>query len=441
LTEPSARKLWPFRLPLPFRGEHRRGFAWSFVDQGLSSATNFGLSVLAGRLLGATGLGTVSVAFSVYLIALVLQRSLLTGILLAFTSALDSEQRARTAGMGLTLSLLAGVVTTTIALVLGSVVPGFGRTGLLLVAPWLVVLLLQDFWRSLLFRERRASAACANDGAWLVIMAAALPVAFVLKTQWAVMTVWGLGALAAAVLGFLQTRVSPSRIRSAWSWWHKEAWSFARWNASAAMVVNLGGTAGRFVLAAIVGARALGGFRAVESLFAPLSVIAPALILPGLPAVARAYTVGFRRARDMAIAISGIAVASALLFFAFLFLGGWRLLPFLFGESFTQYRHLLLPMAVNQVFSAAGIGFGPLIMVQRRGGVLLLTRLIAVITGIGITAVSAILYGLTGATWAFAASSLISTLTLALGAIREPRRNGGVVPTIDAGLTTETIID
>jgi len=94
-----------FRLPPPLREGDRRGFAWSFVDQGFSSATNFALSVLAGRLLGPTGLGAVALAFSIYTVALVLQRSLLTSILLAFTSALDPTDRAWTARVGLTLSV------------------------------------------------------------------------------------------------------------------------------------------------------------------------------------------------------------------------------------------------------------------------------------------------------------------------------------------------
>ena len=64
--------------------------------------------------------------------------------------------------------------------------------------------------------------------------------------------------------------------------------------------MNLGGTVGRFVVAGILGAGAVGGLRSVESLFAPLTVIGPALNLPGLPAVARAYKRGFRQARKMA---------------------------------------------------------------------------------------------------------------------------------------------
>lgn len=411
-----------FRLPPPLREGDRRGFAWSFVDQGFSSATNFALSVLAGRLLGPTGLGAVALAFSIYTVALVLQRSLLTSILLAFTSALDPTDRAWTARVGLTLSVMFGATATVVVLLLGLVLSGFGRTVLFLIAPWLVVLLLQDFWRNLLFREGRGAAAAANDGIWFACMAAAVPLALTFETEWAVISVWGLGALAGALIGFFQVRALPSPLGAAFAWWHREGWPFARWNASAAIIVNLGGTVGRFVVAGILGAGAVGGLRSVESLFAPLTAIGPALNLPGLPAVARAYKRGFREARNMAMAISGIAVAAALVYFGFLLLGGWRLLPLLFGQSFDQYRDLLLPVALSQVFAATGIGLGLLITVQRRGRFLLLSRIIVVTIGVAITAFGAIEYGLIGATWASAVATLILALTVAVAAIREPRR-------------------
>jgi O-antigen/teichoic acid export membrane protein len=436
LTGPEARRLHS-RLPPLLAGERRR-FAWSFVDQGFSSATNFALSVLAGRLLGPSGLGAVALAFSIYTIALVLQRSLLTSILLAFTSALDPADRARTARVGLTLSLVSGVTATVVVLLLGLLVSGFGRTVLLLIAPWLIVLMLQDFWRSLLFREGRGAAAAVNDGLWFVCMAAAVPLALNFKTEWAVISVWGLGALTGSAVGFLQVRLSPAPVLAAFSWWHKEGWPFARWNASAAIVVNLGGAASRFVVAGILGAGAVGGLRSVESLFAPLSAIGPALNLPGLPAVARAYRRGFRQARKMAVTISGIAIAAAVLYFAFLFLGGWHLLPLLFGQSFDRYRNLLLPVALSQIFSATGIGLGLLITVQRRGRFLLLSRVVVVTIGIAITAVGAIEYGLIGATWASAIASFILAVTVAVAAIREPRSTETGAATIDGDAMTQS---
>ena len=120
-----------------------------------------------------------------------------------------------------------GVTATVVVLLLGLVVSGFGRTVLLLIAPWLVVLLLQDFWRNLLFREGRAAAAAANDGIWFACMAAAVPLALNFKTEWAVISVWGLGALAGAVIGFLQARVLPFPRAAAFAWWHREGWPFA----------------------------------------------------------------------------------------------------------------------------------------------------------------------------------------------------------------------
>jgi O-antigen/teichoic acid export membrane protein len=222
-------------------------------------------------------------------------------------------------------------------------------------------------------------------------------------------------------LGFAQTRLRPSPIREAIRWWRTQAWPFGRWNGAATIVVNVASNASAFIIAGILGARALGGFRAVQSLFAPLSVIAPSLALPGLPAVARAYSLGFRPARDLALRVSAIAVAVSLSFFAVLFLGGWRLLPLLFGSAFERYRAIIPAMAVGQVLAAAGIGFPLLIKVQQRGRFLLTARLIATILGVIVVTIGAAVNGLMGATWGLAGASLIATAAVAVGAI-EPRR-------------------
>jgi len=323
-------------------------------------------------------------------------------------------------------------------LAFGLLLPGTGGAAFLLVAPWLVGSLLQDFWRNLLFRDRRPSAAAANDGVWLLVMVVTLPVAWIFRSEWAVMAVWGLGACGGAVLGFMQTRTAPSPIRDAWRWWRKEAWPFGRWNAAAEVVLNFGSNAAAFALAGIVGTRALGGFRAVVSLFAPLSLIGPAISLPGLPAVARAYAVSFRRARALATQLSGIAVAASLVFFTALLLGGWRLLPLLFGTSFKPYRDLVPAIAVSQVFSAVGVGFPLLLKAQQRGPFLLLSRLAVTIVGLGIVVASAAEYGLIGAAWGTAVVALISSLTLVWGVLRVPRSTASPAPISGADATPET---
>jgi O-antigen/teichoic acid export membrane protein len=399
----------------------RKAVGWGFVDQGLSSATNFGLSVLAGRLLGPQGLGTVFLAFSVYLIALMLQRSLITEPLLAVTSTLDPDQRAKTAGRGLTMSLVGGMLATALVLVLATVTTGVIGTALFLIVPWLVASMIQDFWRSLLFRDGRGAVATANDAVWLLVMVLAVPIGWSVRTDSAVMAVWGLGACAGALLGFWQTRVFPSPVQDAWGWWRNRAWPFGKWNAATSIVGTVGSNVEGFVLVGIIGAGALGGFRAVQSLFAPLSLIGPAVGLPGLPAVARAYAEDFRRARALALGISAIAVAASLGFFVFLLLGGWQLLPFFFGATFEQYRNLMFPVAVGQTFAAAAVGFPLLIKVQQRGRFLLLSRLFVTVVGLGLVVAGAAEFGLPGAVWATAVWAALMAVTLGLGVLRDPR--------------------
>lgn len=419
----------------------RRMIGWGFVDQGFSSITNFGLSLLAGRLLGPSGLGRVFLAFSIYVIVLMVQRALVTETLIAITSALDAEQRARTARFGLTLSLMGGLLATVIVLVLGLLIRGTAGSALLLVAPWLIGSLVQDYWRILLFRERRASAAAANDATWFLVMAAALPLGLVLKTDWSVITAWGLGACGGAALGFHQTRLAPSSIRAAWGWWSREAWSFGRWNAGAAIISNVGSNTEAFVVAGILGAHALGGLRGVQSIFAPLSLIAPAIGLPGLPAIARANAVAFRSARRLAVRFSAIALAAALVFFAVLFMGGWRLLPFLFGARFRQFRDLIPALATGQVFAAAGVGFPLLIRAQRRGRFLLFSRLGLAVLDIGAVAAGAAEFGLVGAAWGAALVQLANCLTMGLGVLREPRSTPASVRNPEIGSTLGTTAD
>ena len=59
---------------------------------GLSSFTNFGLSVLAGRLLGTAGLGVVFLGFSMYLLVLSAVRAIMEPFVVA-TSAMNEEEQ------------------------------------------------------------------------------------------------------------------------------------------------------------------------------------------------------------------------------------------------------------------------------------------------------------------------------------------------------------
>src|SRR5438132_14378480 len=97
------------------RGSNRIGLGWGLVDQGFSSATNFGLSVLAGRLLGPGGLGTVFIGFAAYLLILEFQHSLLQDPLAITAPAAEDVSPVRSA---LTIAFAYQVAATIVMAIL-----------------------------------------------------------------------------------------------------------------------------------------------------------------------------------------------------------------------------------------------------------------------------------------------------------------------------------
>jgi hypothetical protein len=83
----------PSMKPVRAQSRPRNEIAWGVVDQALSSATNLGIAILAGRLLGPAGLGVIFLGFSTYLFALSFVRALITEPFVVATAAFDRAQR------------------------------------------------------------------------------------------------------------------------------------------------------------------------------------------------------------------------------------------------------------------------------------------------------------------------------------------------------------
>jgi hypothetical protein len=271
--------------------DEARGFAWGFASQGASSATNLLLTIFAGRLLGPSALGSIFLGFTYYVLALGFQRSLISDPLLTSTSSVPPELRGGPTRAALTMVLLWGSAATILMALTGYAVPRWGR-GFVLFIPWLLPALVQDFWRAVLFRDHRGRGGAGNDAIWLLVMGVTAPLMVVAPTRWAIVGNWGLGALVAAVVGFLQVRVVPKDPLTSVGWWKMRAWPLARWLGAESVVYTLSSQFLILILADVVGTRSLGGLRAVGTMFAPLTLITPALVLPGLPAVARAVSAG-----------------------------------------------------------------------------------------------------------------------------------------------------
>src|SRR6266571_8752896 len=199
-------------------------WGWGCIDQGFSSVSNFGLTILAARLLGPKGLGVVAIGFATYLFALSFQQALISQPLVITSSTLTPSARSSATNDSVFATMAFALTAALVLAGVGSLLPGAVGRGLFIIAPWVVPALLQDHWRAVLFRDGRGRAAALNDAVWIVGMVVALPVAWSIHTGWAVVGCWGFGAALAAALGFVQTRVAHLGPVSAWKWWSRDAW-------------------------------------------------------------------------------------------------------------------------------------------------------------------------------------------------------------------------
>jgi O-antigen/teichoic acid export membrane protein len=397
-------------------GLRQRGLVWGIADQSISSATNLALAILAGRWLGPADLGLVAVGFAAYVIALVLLRATVTEP--AVVTSADPEHRSTSTRAGLTLTLGAGIAIALVLAGIGLSMRGTVAGGLLLFAPWIVPALLQDFWRFTLFGRARRSHAAANDLVWLVVMAAAVPIAWSWNEPWAIVGCWGLGATIAAFVGFAQVRVGPASLRTSLAWWRTEAASLGGWLAVEAGFLVLGSQGAVLLLASVIGTADLGGLRAVQSIFVPLTLIGPAITLPGLPALASALGRSTEEARALATRLTLLALVLAGTYVGVFLLAPGSLLGTVYGSAFVRFADLAIPVAFAQMAHAAATGDILLLKAGRRGRALALARGVGTLAGLLVAWTLATDHGVRGGAWGLALGVVLSSSLIVLGARR-----------------------
>lgn len=399
----------------------RIGLGWGLADQGFSSVTNFGLSVLAGRLLGPKGLGTVFLAFAVYTLVLEFQHSLLQEPYVVASATSTSRTPTRYA---VTMALGYEVAASAVIALLGLAIPGSVGHGLLLLAPWMIPLLFQDLCRSVLFKDRRGGLATASDAMWALGMAAALPLAITHRSEATVIACWATGATAGGLLGILAIRAAPASPRAALAWWRAEAAPLGRWLGLESVALVSGMQGAVFFIAAIVGERQLGGLRAVQSAFAPMTLVGPALRMPGLPAIARATrgagAAGARAAKLIAAQLSAAALALIVVYFVILETVGGRLLAVVFGPSFRSFRNLIFPVGLGQLAGASALGFYIMLRAESRGRAVFGARVVTAVATFAFIPPLALHSGVYGAAWGSSLGAAVGWVVIATLALRGP---------------------
>ncbi len=408
------------------RTDSRRSVAarsgWAVVDQGLSSLTNFALTVLVARSVSESAFGAFAIAILVYLAVLGVVRGFIAEPLAVRFSASEPAERADAARAAAGAGLLAGIGVGVVLCCVAAVTDGDTSRVFMALGVTMPGLVLQDMWRFIFVADGRPTFAAANDGVWAVTQLGA--VGLLLATSdpsvGVLVLAWGLAANVAAVVGCLQARTAPDlRGGPTWARRHRDLGAPFALDFTA----QIGSTyVALFVITAIIGLEAVAGIRGAQTLLGPVNVLYLGSRLVAVPEGARLAARGSRGVVHLAIVVAVVLVVAALVVGAVLLLmpDSWG--TALLGDTWDDARSVLpatiVLMGANGVGIAAVNGLRSL-AAAREG---LAARLILIPVIVGGGALGAVVGGEQGGAIGLAAAAVVAAGVWWVGFARVARR-------------------
>ena len=184
----------------------------TLADEGVASISNFAVGVVVARLSGPAGLGAFALAYSVWILVTLIHRSMITDPMV-ITGDLRGDQKEEFVRRGFAADVVLGAMAACIIAAVGSALLVVGQhafgIGLLSLAPWILALDLQDYWRQIGFCQATPKKTLMNDLVFNAVQALAFAAVFLagLHSVFAVVSAWGLGAAVAALYGLRQFSV------------------------------------------------------------------------------------------------------------------------------------------------------------------------------------------------------------------------------------------
>jgi hypothetical protein len=253
--------------------------AWSLLSQALSSATNFGVTVVLALVTAPAEFGRYAAVLSVYLLAVTMARAVVTEPALAAGATRPFATRLLVFGLAASLVTVAVGVTVELE-----------PTSVMTVALAVPLLLDQDGLRYRAWIEGDRRRAVDLDAVWLAVSALAVLVVVIVERQvtaTAAVSAWVLGGATSALVGRLRSLatsgLSPSfspgpqaRIDDGIDARHRD---LGRSQAIMAMAVNLGPV----MVAVAISPSAAGAAKALLLPFAAVLSLAAGARMATLP--------------------------------------------------------------------------------------------------------------------------------------------------------------
>ncbi len=334
-----------------------RRLGWGVADQGVSSLTNFAVTLYVAKVLGATQFGAFSLVYVTYSVALNASRGLSTDPLMVRFSGADLPTWRRAVASCTGTAAAVGLIAGAGVLVVAAFLDGTTKSAFVALGVTLPGLLLQDSWRYSFFALGRGSQAFLNDLIWA---SALVPGLLYLRVRghanvFSFVLAWGAAAAVAAAAGPLQARVLP-RISRARSWLSEHRDLGPRYLAE--NTSNSGASQLRLYGVGIVaGLAAVGYVQAATTLMGPFLVIYMGISLVTIPEAARVLRRSPRHLRLYCVLVSAALALMGLAWGAVLLVALPRGLgDLLLGKIWRPAYPLVLPMTISVVGACASAG-------------------------------------------------------------------------------------
>lgn len=338
-----------------------RRLGWTFLDQGLSSSSNFLLTFGVLHVTTGEPLGLFGLFFLCFSLTLTASRAAAADLVIARASELNlpdalafaQNRRPLAAFVG----VLGGLVTAAVLLFAGA----DATTSVVLAAAAFPVLAVQDFERFVAVSSGSPQRACVSDALWLGVVAAC-PL-----SRWALgepttlswlLGAWSVGGGLAALLGLRLNDaawVAPTLVRTS----ARVDAALRRSYAVDALAYIAGGPALLLVIGLVVGANEFAGVTAAQTLLSPANVLVSAAVFYVAPEARRRDT-HTRRQRRFLLASSALLACGILTYTVALLVGPVDLFEAVFGrdpaEEFSFVVALAAYLTCSALMSGAAVG-------------------------------------------------------------------------------------
>lgn len=404
-----------------------RRASWSVLDQGLSAASNLLLSVIVARQLDAGGFGAFAIAFLLFGLTIAVARATIGQPLQISYSGSPMGQWRSATRSALAAAIVLGVAVGTVLAVTGLAMGGPTGHALLAVGVCMPGLVVQDTCRMAFFSSGRAKLAAINDALWTALEFGALATLVVLSVNdvGPYILAWGGSAAVAAVVACVMLRLAPC-FRGWVTWFLGQRQLTGYLLAEHLLGEGLAQVA--ILLVGVVGSSAdVGSLRAGQVLLGPLNVLVTAILVFGIPEIARRSTMAPRQRQLFCWLISAAVTVICLGYGTVVLLLPDSIGIHLFGDTWNGAQTVLLPMCA--LYLAIAIGVGPGVTLYGMGRAkttfglnVLKAPLLLVTLSIGIWHAHAV-----GAAWAIALTETLVLPVLIVKALRAMREEPGPI--------------